>query len=149
MKALIETYRGFDIMFDTESEKFYTVSSVDDIDQTKPSYASVKKWIDDYVKANRTFKPFEVTDSYGNCRKVVGIRKDGAFVFDNGNYSKAKHSLDCLFVKPDGYESIKANIDAIEKERRELGSKLDIEYNRMKAGKNLWELYIENGNDKN
>ena len=52
MKTLIENYRGFEIFFDTDNENFYSVSDKYDRQETKKSYASAKKSIDDYIKYN-------------------------------------------------------------------------------------------------
>lgn len=90
MKVLIETYRGFEIYFDTEDETF--LFSSDDHTRTveKRSYASIKKQVDDIIKENSTFVPFEVVRNpfeHGGLNqreriRVVGIRKDGRFVID-------------------------------------------------------------------
>ena len=42
-------------VFDTEKEDFFTVSNEYDTQQTKKSYASAKKYIDDYLKENQNF----------------------------------------------------------------------------------------------
>jgi len=98
MESLIETYRTYEIKFNTDKETFYAVSLQLDNEQTKKSYASVKKAIDDFIKENNDFKPFEIQGcptSYrgsGQILKVIGIRKDGAFVFENKKGEKGQLS---------------------------------------------------------
>ena len=55
MKIKIEDYRGWSIEFDTEKESFYCHSEQYDRDETKKSYSSVKKFVDDFIKDNFTF----------------------------------------------------------------------------------------------
>lgn len=100
MKTLITTYRGFDINFDTDKEIFSCI--LIDTDSFKPtvedtktskSFASVKKSIDDYIKENGQFEPFNVIanpNSYGSgySVKITGIRKDGRFVGENSKGEK-------------------------------------------------------------
>lgn len=96
MKIKIETYRKFDIVFDTENEAFSSVIHQDtntafmEAKQLKESksYSAVKKAIDEYIKKNNTFEPFFVrigplAYSYNEDKrklKIVGIRKDGRFI---------------------------------------------------------------------
>jgi hypothetical protein len=49
-----------EIYFDTDSEEFYTLSNQYDKENTKKSFASTKKNIDDYIKENSSFKPVMV-----------------------------------------------------------------------------------------
>lgn len=88
MKVHIENYRGWEISFDTDKEMFHYVSSDYDANGKKISYAAAKKFIDDFIKENQTFKAFWVEaspDSFqpGKKIKVVGIRKDGRFISEN------------------------------------------------------------------
>lgn len=80
MNVTIETYRGFEIIFNTESERFSF--SIDEGSwMEKQSYAACKKNIDDYLKANMDFKPFFARNiNGGNTIEIVGIRKDGRFI---------------------------------------------------------------------
>jgi hypothetical protein len=85
MQVLIENYRDWNIYFDTEKEEFYTHSERWDSDKTKRSYASAKKFVDDFIKENEKFVPFDIEDlDRSPCSretiKVVGIRKDGGWV---------------------------------------------------------------------
>lgn len=88
MKVHIENYRGWDISFDTDKEMFHYVSSDYDADGKKISYTAAKKFIDDFIKENQTFKAFwveGVPDAYkrGLKLKIVGVRKDGRFISEN------------------------------------------------------------------
>lgn len=86
MKVEIENYRGWDISFDTDKEMFHVYSNTHDTDQEKKSYSAVKKYIDDFIKENNTFKSFKIIGnplSYYIGKEpvtVIGIRKDGRFV---------------------------------------------------------------------
>lgn len=91
----ITTYRGWNIFFNINSETFYTVSEKFDSDQTKTSFASTKKFIDDFIKENDVFKPFWVEPKPGSIisgtgshkkdqgLKIIGIRKDKRFIAED------------------------------------------------------------------
>jgi hypothetical protein len=60
------------------------------IRKTLKSFASTKKYIDDYIKENSSFKPvmvqkFETTFSSAEIIKLVGIRKDNKFMYEDKN----------------------------------------------------------------
>lgn len=93
MKIEIEKYRGWTISFDTEDETFLCYSDNYDSSKTKKSFSAVKKFIDDFIKENSTFKPFWVeTDPYYSHKmekkKIVGIRKDGKFFYEDAKGEK-------------------------------------------------------------
>lgn len=102
MRSLIEEYRGFEIYFNTETEKFYTISNQHDVDMDKNTYASTKTYIDKFIKDNVDFKPFYVVDDGTKRYKVTGIRKDGKFNYQNSegkmdsfsNYDLDKYILE-------------------------------------------------------
>lgn len=79
MRVEIANYRGWEISFDTDKEEFYCLSNEYDNDVNKKSFSASKKYIDDYIKLNKEFKPFFVTskDSRERKIKIVGVRKDG------------------------------------------------------------------------
>ena len=94
-KILIETYRGFDIEFDTNCEKFQCICTEENVKESI-SFATVKKYVDDYKKANQDFKPFwiePVPERYKSGKlKVIGVRKDGRFVAENSKGDKIQIS---------------------------------------------------------
>ncbi len=97
MKVEIEIYRGWSISFDTEKETFYCHSDQWDRDENKKSYAATKKWIDDFIKENETFKPIWVegkpnTYCSDHRIKLIGIRKDGRFIYENASGEKSQLS---------------------------------------------------------
>lgn len=99
MRKIIENYRGFDIEFDTEKEIFISIiSDKDENSKTSSSYSSVKKYIDDYVKNNQTFKPFYIIKNPKQLFvpekriKITGIRKDGRFVGEDDKGNKTQIS---------------------------------------------------------
>ena len=82
--AVIETYRGFEIRFETNSESFQSELSDK---RKKYSYPMVKKEIDEHHKDAKNFKPFDVHGTIigsngAAIAKVVGIRKDNFFVIE-------------------------------------------------------------------
>jgi hypothetical protein len=94
MKAKIETYRGVDIYFETNSEKFIC-EVADEMKIDKNSYKSTIDAIDNYFRENKNFKPIKVitnpAEMYGGIGSglytIIGIRKDGRFIYedDKGN----------------------------------------------------------------
>ena len=106
MRVLIENYRAWEIYFDTDKEEFYTVSNEYDKQETKRSYATAKKYIDDYIKENNVFKPIKVQKmpsmfSEGETITLIGIRKDKAFMYEDkdgkkqqlGSYSESDYFI--------------------------------------------------------
>ena len=97
MRVLIENYKSWEIYFDTDKEDFYTVSNEYDKQETKRSYASAKKYIDDYIKENNVFKPIKVQKmpsmfSDGEVITLIGIRKDKAFMYEDKDGNKRQLS---------------------------------------------------------
>ena len=96
MKVQIEIYRGWSISFDTEKETFYCHSGQHDKDENKKSFASIRKWIDDFIKENEVFKPIWVETklkAYGEIKiKLIGIRKDGRFIYEDAKGEKKQLS---------------------------------------------------------
>jgi|GEM_PF-4975001 hypothetical protein len=88
MKSEVDNYRGYEIRFDTEKETFEC--DIDDSRSVKKSYSSIKLFIDEYIKDNHEFKPFKIEKtpfSYyakDGVINVIGIRKDGRFIIQNG-----------------------------------------------------------------
>lgn len=85
-KIEIENYRGWTIYFDKETDRFYSVSQSDDVDKTSKTFTAAKKAIDDYLKDNQNFKPFEVMmfskHRYADFERgiIMGQRKDGRYI---------------------------------------------------------------------
>lgn len=95
-RVKIRDYRGFEIFFDTDKDQevFYCMSNSRDTETTKKSFSAIKKWIDDYIKANTEFKPTRVeyvgSGMFNKSKEVIliGIRKDGLFVYNDENGKK-------------------------------------------------------------
>jgi len=89
MKTLIDNYRGWDIYYDTEIERFVVASDGWDQRSDRGSFSSCKRWVDDHIKANSTFTPFEVQHWPGRTSSeiltITGIRKDGRPATKNAN----------------------------------------------------------------
>ena len=98
MKITIENYRGFDIEFDTDCEKFQCIVTEDNTKESK-SFSAVKKFVDDYKKDNQNFKPFYVVSNPQNRMyrkkerlKIIGVRKDGRFMAETKSGDKKQIS---------------------------------------------------------
>lgn len=123
MNTLIEEYRGIDIIFNTDTERFSF-----DIDEgswnEKQSFAACKKNIDDYLKANAVFKPFKIRykQNGDSILLVVGIRKDNRFIVErNGKkeqFSEYSEKDYILFDEKDNI--IYSQITELEKQRCDL-----------------------------
>jgi hypothetical protein len=109
MKIEIEKYRGWTIYFDPSNEDFYTLSDEYDHQKTKKSFAAVKKYIDDFIKENQTFVPVIVekpssTWSPAHRIKLIGIRKDNRFIYEDEDGSQKQLSeyneKDYIMVNP-------------------------------------------------
>lgn len=125
MEVLIENYRGFDISFDTDQENFYVFSDSRDHDQRKQSYASAKKYVDDYIKSNSEFKPFWVVkqpNRFAGDSKILitGIRKDGRFTYED---HKGKKQQISEYSEKD-YQLYSPEYDAIQEEVTNLDNQI-------------------------
>ncbi len=133
MKVEIENYRGWSIQFDTEKESFYCHSEQYDSDENKKTYSATKKWIDDFIKENQTFKPVWIEkkpNGYGGYKKIklIGIRKDGRFVFEDPNGNKRQLS---------DYEEKDYILYNSENEKyKEEASKIDLELEALRLKRN-------------
>ena len=123
---LIEVYRGWEVSFYPDEDCFCAYSDRFDYEsKDRPSFNTVKKDIDAYIKANEKFKPVLVEHigtrlNDGKPIKVVGIRKDGRFVREGKNGKPEQMS---------GYDNksyflVNEKNDSIFKELKELDQKL-------------------------
>ena len=126
-KILIQNYRGFDIEFDSNYEKFQCEVE-DGKAKESPSFSAMKKFIDDFKKTNQDFKPFWVEknpESYlsGKTMKVIGIRKDGRFVAEDEKGNKEQlsdHNLkDYMLKKSENEEGIQKLQELRNKEQQQ------------------------------
>lgn len=145
-KILIENYKGFDIEFDTNYEKFSCIIT-DELTKESISFKAVKNFIDEYKKNNQDFKPFwaeQIPMRYSflskESFKIVGIRKDGRYIYETPKGEKKQLSdydlSDYMVVKPENAELIKqykafelleeSQINEIKKQKEELISKMNI-----------------------
>jgi len=123
MKTIVDNYRGWEITFDTDTEKFTAYSNGYDRDMVKVSYASCKSSIDEFIKENSEFRPFYIfpnIDGYdrkGKC-KVIGIRKDGAFMIEDSKGVKSqmsKYNEDGYILYTDGCEILISKYNELRK----------------------------------
>jgi len=128
MSVVIEKYRGWDISFDTDKESFFVESDEWDQKKEKRSFAACKSFVDDFLKANSEFKPVRIQHiEDGREVMLVGIRKDGFFVYLDGDEKKqlSKYS-ERSYVKfnPDN-TPIFIEIAKIKAQKRSLQQSLD------------------------
>lgn len=132
MRVLIENYRGWEVKFDTDNENFYTVSNEYDTQQTKKSYASAKKYIDDYIKENQNFKPIRVqkmSSMYNKAEEItlIGLRKDGAFMYEDAKGNKqqlSKYDEEIFFLINPENDNIFKELDLLYRESKEITEKI-------------------------
>lgn len=86
-KHLIENYRGHDIYYDEDKDKFICDISIEDNfkSTSRSNLKACRQEVDGFIKENLNFKPFKIMffDTFsGECepRDVVGVRSDGAIV---------------------------------------------------------------------
>lgn len=99
MKSLIETYRGKNIYFDTEEEKF-VVDLTDEKFVGKAGFNACKIVIDEYIKTNEPFVPFQIVGRGSDIKTIVGIRKDGRFIQDDGSQFSSYFEDSYILVDP-------------------------------------------------
>lgn len=81
MRTKVDDYKGFEIYFDTYEGKFIIEGC--DYQQAKPSYASAKKFINDFLKENNFFPEFKLTSNpakngWGKKEVIVqGLHSNG------------------------------------------------------------------------
>lgn len=139
MEIKIEEYKGWQILFDTERETFLTQSDEYDRQADKKSYSAIKKFIDEFIKENNTFKPIWIDilpSSYATYQKVklIGIRKDGRFIYENKKGEKKQLSeyneKDYIVYDPENdkirseVKVIQDQIDKLREERKAIESKI-------------------------
>lgn len=132
MDVLIENYRGFDIMFDKDNEKF--TFSTDDIKwNEKQTYKACKTKIDEYLKENSGFKPFQIRNA-DTILEVVGARKDGKFVIEKGGKKEilSEYAESSWFIVNDATNEALNSIAAKNKQREELGKEISLIMDEIK-----------------
>jgi hypothetical protein len=134
MSVKIETYRGHDIMFSPEHERFSF--SLDGGNYTeKQTYSACKKNIDDFVKGLQNFKPFDVINVYtGKIITIVSIRKDGRFIYKEVDSDKIEQLSDYCNKEYIIYdESISETVEqmkVLENQQEKLSNEIDILSNK-------------------
>jgi hypothetical protein len=133
MRVQIETYRDWDICFDTSEEVFSCISGYYDKELSSKSYKAVKKQVDDFIKDNAKFEPFEVeriSSTYENedVIKIIGVRKDGKLMFEGKDGDKKQLSewseRDYIMINPEN-EKYKTELREISGKIKELGKLQD------------------------
>lgn len=122
MKISIETYRDHEIYFDTEANSFIAITDRWDRQFEKKSFAAAKKEIDDFIKDNLQFEPVWVEKEsfrmYGTEKKVklIGLRKDGMFMYEDGNEKRqiSKYDIKDYFISNKKNEYVYSEIYKME-----------------------------------
>jgi hypothetical protein len=134
MDCPIGTYRGYEITFDSENERF-TYNLDPTSWREKQSYAACKKHIDDYLKANASFTPFKVRSTRsGKVYKIIGIRKDNRFIYENDKGEKdqlSDYNETDYILYQDEHESNYAQIAVYELEIDSLRNKIKEEHKKV------------------
>ena len=123
---IIEVYRGWEISFYPDEDCFCAYSDRFDYEsKDRPSFITVKKDIDDYIKANEKFKPVLVETTSSRLHdvkptKIIGIRKDGRFVREGKNGKPEQVSS----YESKDYFVVDEKNDSIFQELKELNEKL-------------------------
>ena len=144
MNVFIEKYRGVEIIFNTENERF-SFSFDEGTWREKQSYAACKKNIDDYFKANQNFKPFQVRRyNDGSQLNIVGIRKDNRFIcYKNGKNEQVSEYEEQYYIEVNPeHDAIYAEIAKLEKEAKGIENKIS-ELRKTITGKTLKEIKTE------
>jgi len=147
MKTLIETYRGFEISFDTEKEIFHVQSDNWDTQENRKSFSSAKTWIDNYIKENIDFHPIVAIKIPSNGRgkiKLIGIRKDKRFIYtaldsDKKEQLSEYNEKDYVIYEPLLHDPILQEIEKIDVEM-EKTRQLKLEQIKKFTGKPLIEI---------
>lgn len=138
-------YRGYEIFFNIDEEKFYLHSEKYDRDSWVSTLKAAKANIDNYIKSNSDFKPFWVVrvpgkfygSSVSNTLKIVGIRKDGNFVQEDvkaGKLVVSKYDEESwMSIKDENNEVmellavLELKQKELDKQRKELQGKVVVE----------------------
>ena len=150
-KHFIETYRGHDIYYDENSEKFTCDISIEDNfkSTSRVSLKACRQEIDTFIKDNLNFKPFKLfnfgyhLDFTGDINEyeAIGVRShDGALIIEGeSQYTKGEKRKEYKKAGEYGAEGLAAyNADLfnIEKEWKEHEAIWDKKKKELKAKAN-------------
>lgn len=143
-KILIETYRGFDIKFNTDSVKFECILGESNDNRSSIAFPSIKKMIDEFLKQNNDFKSFRVVPHPKSMWKtqgatILGIRKDGRLTAENdgGKFQLSNYDMEqyIIYKEEDDYKyeklkeltnKDKLQSQQINKEKEEIISSMNL-----------------------
>jgi uncharacterized protein (DUF1786 family) len=126
MKHEIEIYKGHTIFYNEDTDKFYCEMVIEDSYKktARLSLKAVKDEIDQFIKVNIDFKPFDVlVRDYGSVKKVniQSVRKDGTFHVDRSFFSQNEMISKCYFFDGEIYsemERLRKELDDFQKLKR-------------------------------
>ena len=129
MTIEITKYRGYAISFDTEKETF--LSDIGNDGSEKKSFAATKKAIDEYIRDNQVFVPFEVVhvgwnNNMSKIRTILGIRKDGRFIYDEDGKKQqiSEHSEDEFYLLSDWKQFDRTEMNRLKEDKKAIDEKL-------------------------
>ena len=161
-KHLIENYRGHDIYYDEDKEKFVCDISIEDNlkSTSRISLKACRQEVDAFIKENLDFKPFKIVNlGYGDnfsgeadVYDVVGVRADGAIIMEQDDkYREGQKRREYKMANDSDAESIKKynpDIFELEKEWKEHSAiwdkkRKDIQERANKILKHIDWKYVE------
>ena len=129
MRVNIEKYKGFDIEFDTSSEEFLAYSNYFDSEWRNSKLSNLKLKLDTYLKDNVNFKPFFVENKTdGKILKIIGIRKDNRFIYEDENKKKQQlsdYDLPKYILRNEDNDYIREQIEKLNERMEELKTNRD------------------------
>jgi hypothetical protein len=126
MRTKIEIYRGYDIVFNHDTEEF-ECKEIGEGFKGRASFSACKKAIDDYLKSNEEFKPFEVERRVGAdicIDTITGIRKDGDYTTNKGE-RLTKYDMRNYFLRNPDNDPIREKMREIDAKKKVLQKEYD------------------------
>lgn len=136
MTIEITNYRGYAISFNTEKETF--LSDIGNDGSEKKSFAATKKAIDEYIKVNQAFVPFEIIDLHWGApkvRNIIGIRKDEIFVYEEDGKKQqfSEYNERDTYLLSDWEQFDRTEMNRLEEEKKAIDEKLAVIKKEEKA----------------
>jgi len=123
MEIKIEDYKGQEIFYNDDWDKFTCAISIEDKwkETKRSSLKDVRKEIDTFIKLNAEFKPFKMLskDNWGDIEvmDVTGIRSDGKFLVKQSDSYTSQNTSDDLMKKYGQYDQkIESEFNEIRKD---------------------------------
>jgi hypothetical protein len=118
----IETYRGCNIHFNASEDEFFCPTV-----RCSGSFKDVRKKIDDFLKDQETFTPFEVEQHYSydvEITTIVGILENGMYITATGCHVSEYDCGRLILRNPDN-DAVREELKKIWMEIQRLHRKYD------------------------